>query len=76
MEENARAVQIAQEVRESFEKCLVAEKIRDTNMLRVSVVKHCWRSPDVGPRIALDADLSKRRAPDPEAAPRHCKPRE
>jgi hypothetical protein len=73
MEENARAIQIAQEVGESFEKCLVAEKIRDTNMLRVPVVKHCSRSPDVRAGIALDAALSKRRSPDPEAGARQCK---
>jgi|SRR5215470_7450787 len=67
MEENAGAVQIAQEVRESFEKRLVAEEIRDTNVIRVSVVKHCSRSPDVRAGIALDPDLSKRRSTDPEA---------
>jgi len=63
------AVQIAQKVGESHEKCLVAEKIRDANMPGVYVVEHCSRSPDVRTGIAPDADLSKRRSPDPEAIP-------
>jgi len=69
MKENARAVQIAQKVRESLEKCLVAEKIRDTNMSLVSVVKHCSRSPDVKIGIALDPDSSKRGPTDAEPFP-------
>jgi hypothetical protein len=48
MEDNAGAVQIAQEVRESFEKRLVAEEIRDTNMVRVSVVKTVRDPPMLG----------------------------
>jgi len=63
MEENAWALQMAQEVGESFEKCHVAEKIRDTNMPPVFVSKHCSRAPDAGTGIALDAELSKRRSP-------------